>query len=523
MKKFFIFVFSVFLTGCYQVKKTYFINPDGKGKVIIDAVLPVVSLNLNQNNNEKPDFEGRVKEIIEKSKGVDGWKDIKWEETEEGKLHFTGVAYFSDINSLKIGKIGILNPEMKKVNGEYLLTIKMEKGKKEKEKKKISQEEINKIVEKEKKNYFQMKPLLIGFFTDLKEEDVFYLPGEIENISNFKKISENTASIEIKGEKILKVIDEVMKDEKLSKKAILYDYSDEETKKQIDKIFYGKIFGEEKEIEIIFKPEKELFDYNSEIKDTKKTLKWTQKGSKEEKKSEQKVTPGGETGIEDVSVAGIKVVYLSDVKNGILPFSSTKGLSLAVLIKLKNKIISTTGEIKKAVSEAGENLLPENIWNRRINFPSISKSGKEVLLNIGLKLPEKSKIVKEIEGEIEYVCGGDKVEEVNSGIENFKEGEKGSFSNCKILKNEKSKWQSGKFQIDIECKIPKYKVKDIKFYDEKGNLIKSRIVGTFLMNEKTTFSCMLEKKLEYGKIVFVVYKDIFKKKESFKLNDIKIP
>ena len=278
-----------------------------------------------------------------------------------------------------------------------------------------------------------------------------------------------------------------------------------------------------KEIEIIFKPEKELFDYNSEIKDTKKTLKWTQKGSKEEKKSEQKVTPGGETGIEDVSVAGIKVVYLSDVKNGILPFSSTKGLSLAVLIKLKNKIISTTGEIKKAVSEAGENLLPENIWNRRINFPSISKSGKEVLLNIGLKLPEKSKIVKEIEGEIEYVCGGDKVEEVNSGIENFKEGEKGSFSNCKILKNEKSKWQSGKFQIDIECEIPRYKVKDIKFYDLEGNLIKSRIVGTMSMNEKTTFSCILDRKVESGKIVFVVYKDVFMKKESFKLKDIKIP
>ncbi|RLD13020.1 MAG: hypothetical protein DRI28_06725, partial [Caldiserica bacterium] len=212
MKKFFILFFLVFLTGCYQVKKTYFINPDGKGKVIIDAVLPVVSLNLNQNNSEKPDFEEKVKEIIEKSKGVDGWKDIKWEETEEGKLHFTGVAYFSDINSLKIGKIGILNPEMKKVNGEYLLTIRMEKGKKKKEKKKISQEEINKIVEKEKKNYFQMKSLLIGFFTDLKEEDVFYLPGKIEKISNFKKISENTASIEIKGEKILKVIDDIMKD-----------------------------------------------------------------------------------------------------------------------------------------------------------------------------------------------------------------------------------------------------------------------------------------------------------------------
>ena len=121
MKKFFIFVFLVFLTGCYQVKKTYFINPDGKGKVIIDAVLPVVSLNINQNNSEKPDLKEKVKGIIEKSKGVDGWKDVKWEETKEGKLHFIATAYFSDINSLKIGDIGTLNPEMKKVNGQYLL------------------------------------------------------------------------------------------------------------------------------------------------------------------------------------------------------------------------------------------------------------------------------------------------------------------------------------------------------------------------------------------------------------------
>ncbi len=523
MKKFFIFGFLVFLTGCYQVKKTYFINPDGKGKVIVDAVLPVVSLNVNQNNNEKPDLKEKVKEIIEKSKGVDGWKDIKWEETKEGKLHFTGVAYFSDINSLKIGNIGTLCPEMRKVNGEYLLTIRMEKGKKKKEKKEMSKEEINKMVEKERKNYFQMKPLLVGFFTDLKEEDIFYLPGKIEKISNFKKISENTASIEIKGEKILKAIDEVMKDENLSKKAIVYDYLDEETKKQVDNLFYGKIFGEEKGIEIVFKPEKEIFDYNSEIKEAKKIVLWTQKEGKEEEKLKQTVLSEGKINVDNVSIAGMKVVYLSDVKNGILPFSSTKGLSLAVLIKFRNKIISTKGEIKKAVSKAGENLLPENTWERKIHFPVISKDGKETLLNVNLKLPEKSKVVKEIEGEIEFVYGGNKVEEINSGIENFKEGEKGSFSNCRILKNKKSKWQPGKFQIDIECEIPRYRVKDIKFYDLEGNLIKSRIVGTMSMNEKTTFSCILDRKVESGKIVFVVYKDIFKKKENFVLKNIKIP
>jgi len=521
MKKFFIFVFSVFLTGCYQVKKTYFINPDGKGKVIINAVLPVINLNVNQNNSEKPDLEEKVKEIIKKSKGVDIWKDVKWEETKEGKLHFTGTAYFSDINSLKIGEIGILAPEMKKMNGQYLLSIRMEKEKK-KEKKKMSEEEINKMVEKEKKNYFQMKPLLTGFFTDLKEEDIFYLPGKIEKISNFKRISENTASIEIKGEKILKAIDDVMKDEKLAKRAITYNFLNEEGKEQVDKLFYGKIFGEEKGIEVVFRPEKDLFDYNSEIKETKKTLKWGEKEKKKEEKLEQSILPEGKTNMEGASIAGMKVVCLSDVKNGILPFSSTKGLYLAVLIKFKNKIMSITGEMKKAVSEDGENLLPENTYERKLHFPVISKDRKEALLNVNLKLPEKSKIVKEIEGEIEYIYGGNKVEEINSGIENFKEGEKGSSSNCKILKNEKSKWQSGKFQIDIECEIPKYKVKDIKFYDEEGNLIKSRIVGTFSTNEKVTFSCILDKKLESGKIVFVVYKDIFKKKESFNLKNIKI-
>jgi len=418
MKKFFIFVSLVFLTGCYQVKKTYFINPDGKGKVIIDAVLPVVNLNINQNDSEKPDLKEKVKRIIKKSKGVDSWKDVKWEETKEGRLHFIATAYFSDINSLEIGDIGILNPEMKEVNGQYLLSIRMERRKKKKEKKKMRQEEINKMVEKERKNYFQMKPLLVGFFTDLKEEDVFYLPGKIEKISNFKKISENTASIEIKGEKILKALDDVMKDENLSKKAIVYDYSDEETKKQIDNLFYGKIFGEEKGIEIVFKPEKEIFDYNSEIKKAK-TVIWIQKESKEEKKEEkleQAVLSEGKISVDNVSIAGMKVVYLSDVKNGMLPFSSTKGLSLAVLIKFKNKIISTKGEIKKAVSEDEENLLPENTWERKIHFPVISKDRKEAMLNVNLKLPEKSKVVKEIEGEIEFVYGGDKVEEVNSGI-----------------------------------------------------------------------------------------------------------
>lgn len=520
MKKILILLFSVMLTGCYQLKKTYFINPDGTGKVVIDAVVPVINLNLS-GTDQKPDIEKRAKELMDKSVGVDGWKDVKWEETKEGKLHFIGTAYFSDINKLKIGQLGIFKTEMKKENGKYVLTVSME-GKKEKAKKKqLSKEEIEKLVEKERKSYYQMKPMLVGFFTGMKEENIYYLPGKVERKTNFKERKDGSVYVKIKGEDLLNAIDYAMNDKGLSKKMILYQYSDPRTREELDRILYERIFGQKGKVEVIFRPEKEVFNYDNEIKEAVKKLP--------EKKEAQQV-PEREVpeeisniSLEKVTLAGIKIVYLSDMKNGLMPFSSDKGVYIAVAGKFNGSVLSIPGgEVKKALSEKGEDLLPESEWKRKIFFPSLSKDKKNVIFNIELKLPEKGKEIKELEGEINFIVGN-KTEEVDTGLNKFKEGEKGNIYNCEIIKCKSSEWQKGKYQIVIESKIPKYKVKEIKIYDNSGNLIGEKITGTMVINEKTRFFCLVDKIPENGKAVFVIYKDAVKKKGEFKIGNIIIP
>jgi len=94
---------AVSFTGCYQARQTFVLNPEGDGKVHIDAFLPIISL------EQKPDLkalhrqmEKGVKKIVTKSSGVEAWSGVSYELTEAGRLHFKGTAYFPDISMLDI-------------------------------------------------------------------------------------------------------------------------------------------------------------------------------------------------------------------------------------------------------------------------------------------------------------------------------------------------------------------------------------------------------------------------------------
>jgi len=513
MRKYLFLFLSIFLTGCFQVKNRYFINTDGSGKVFVEIITPMVEFKEDKERK----MERKAKEIMEKTKGVEVWKNVKYRETEEGKLYFSGVAYFKDINKLEINGDGLIVPNLVKENNQYILKLKIRENKKKTKKKKLSEEEIEEKIKKERKNYNQMKPILAGFLTGLKEEDIFYLPGEIIKFSNLKKNPDGSLSLSLKGEEILKILDEIMKDEKLTRISVMADY-DENMKREADLIFNEKMFGEKSPIQIVFKPEKDLFNYEKEVKEAKKEF-----SESEEKLFSQKPLATGN--FENIEIAGIKIVFTSDFENGIMPFFSTEGYQIALLGKFKGKVLDVVGgELEKAIADTGEVLLPETLWGRKINFPKLSKDKTMVLFVVNLKLPERgADKIKEISGKIKYVTGS-KSEEDDIGIKNFKTGEKGEKFNSVIESIKKSMWSRYKYTLKLKMKIPKYKIKSVKFYDENGNLLKYEERGSMSVNNITTLTFAFEEELpQKGKITVEIYKDIKEYVIPFKVGNIYLP
>ena len=104
-----IFGISAFLSGCFETKEEYIFNPDGSGKVVYSAAFPPMSFKLS---DEEPDPESQmkdaVKDILEKSSGIDVWKDVSYKLTDDGKVSFKGTAYFKDVSKFDVHNMGMI-------------------------------------------------------------------------------------------------------------------------------------------------------------------------------------------------------------------------------------------------------------------------------------------------------------------------------------------------------------------------------------------------------------------------------
>lgn len=207
---------AVSFTGCYQARQTFVLNPEGDGKVHIDAFLPIISL------EQKPDLkalhrqmEKGVKKIVTKSSGVEAWSGVSYELTEAGRLHFKGTAYFPDISMLDIRDVFQASMTFlpDKEGRRILLLIQEKKEKRPPGGKALTEEEIREKIKTEKIKFHRARPLLAGFLPDFKLEMLFHLPGKVVSTVNLKQYGEKSCGVSLEGRHILEVIDSLASDE----------------------------------------------------------------------------------------------------------------------------------------------------------------------------------------------------------------------------------------------------------------------------------------------------------------------
>src|SRR5262245_6339280 len=247
-----------------------------------------------------------------------------------------------------------------------------------------------------------MKPLVESMLSQLKISAKVRLPGRVGAVSNFKKEGDTAIRIALDGKAFMKVLDDlVMNDEWMLKN--LKENGGLQNAAPSDEAIHEKVFGERGPIRATTTGAlKSLFDYEAEAAPARAA--WAGEAAKLGGGPAGPPAKGGD--FKSLKVAGVHYVYEQDSERGL--GHQQAGLTVSLVGELPGTVLSAkSGQLKTAVTDAGESLLPDGDFQRTINFPQLSKDKSAVSFDVTLRLPPATaKSLKEISGVLTYLVGG---------------------------------------------------------------------------------------------------------------------
>jgi len=195
---------------------------------------------------------------------------------------------------------------------------------------------------------------------------------------------------------------------------------------------------------------------------------------------------------------------------------------LSLVAEFPTKVLKVTGgKVEKALTDTGEDLLPENSFNREFHFTQLSKDGTTSVFEVSLRAPgPNARALQEVSGYLDYVMSSG-VREVDLGIGKFVVNQKGTQMGALLKKVAKDDWNPGKQTLELELAIESHVLKETRFFDVQGNPLEVNASGYYGGGEKTTFSFSIEGEFPpEGQIKVVVYDDQKKFRLPFLLSKV---
>lgn len=201
---------SVCLAGCFETSQTFTLNPDGSGKVAVETRFQTLSLGSDKLDDIQ--MKKEVRETLEKSQGVDAWRDVSYRIEPDGRIYFKGVAYFKNINDLDLDKG--CDVRWNKAGDDMVLKF-VNRNEEEDEPPspkavKLTDAEVQQRVRAMRDEWTHSKPLMESMMNTLKINAVFQLPGKVALVQNLKKVNDSTISFLLDGAKMVSAIDQLM-------------------------------------------------------------------------------------------------------------------------------------------------------------------------------------------------------------------------------------------------------------------------------------------------------------------------
>jgi len=472
---------AIFIMGCIEEKSEYTINPNLSGKATFELTFTPSQIGRSKPGDAPEQMiKTEIEQILRLSEGIDTWRDISFELTDEGSVHFIGTAYFTDINKLVLWR-----PQVTEINrfqfrkdesGRIIIELPHFTDSKtkseEKDTEKLSEAELTQQVKLAKLRYKQAKPMLQAMLDTLNQDSLLHLPAKIEKISNLEKVNETTVRWKIQGSEIIEAMDKMMADDEWLKR-LIGEGKDPFEGTPDESIFNEMFFGEDKPVRVVISSDsKNLFDYDTDVAAARGNYDQMLKELKlvltqpEPVKMPVSSSVSAEPGT--VIVGGVRLVRYQDREREIRPLNQfEKGYTLSLILELPDpNLIVVQGQVKKAVTDTGQNILPEG--NRETSFPELSKGSKSAVFEVNLSLPDKdTKAIAELSGTLGYLKS-DGTKKIDLGIMDFKENARSKVEGFSINSIGVKSWDKKNSRMDLKVNLLRGHLKSTKFYREDG-------------------------------------------------------
>jgi hypothetical protein len=206
-------------SGCFELKETITLNPDGKGKAEVDLVTPANPAGASRGGPDRS-LDQIKKEAVGKvlfgHAGVTAWKDVSAEWLPDGRLRFRAIAYFDDLARYSGGEgIGLAPHFQVKKGGEWKLVSSVGKGpgkppKPKLDPKALSDKDLDDHVFKTRVKYQDGKAVLVALLTDYKYQGTFKLPGKVKEARGLSKDGDRSVVAQLDGPATLRSFQAVM-------------------------------------------------------------------------------------------------------------------------------------------------------------------------------------------------------------------------------------------------------------------------------------------------------------------------
>lgn len=534
------FVFN----GCIESEDSYTLNSDGSGKVVRMVIfqpntgMPAgFSMGGDESPNKKKTPEEEVKEAgkaeIEQSEGVEVWKDAKAYRAKDGRICFTGIAYFKDFAKLKLHNGGFAMQDKptwtKDAAGKFVLEFKKEEKDTENSfhpvkpapKATMTAEEVKEGIADARREYKDMMDMMGKGLSSMKMYMSFCLPGKVEASRNFKTDKAGNPCVFFQGAKMIAVMDEMVKDDKWMEQQVRAGVSFGMGEgPDIDDIMNEKLFGQKGSIRATVAAESApLFDYAAEVAAAQAAypavLKQFGAAGAGGMTKEAKTAPTLGAAMTDLKVDSMSLL---EAENQV-PVIRAMG-------KLPCQGMSADeGKVEKVVTDNGENLLPEKEFYQKIPFPHLDDDKITVeMMDMQIKLPSAAaKSIKELSGYLVYsVAKGTKM--VDLGITELVAGATGTEYRATITKVEEDKWTPGTQKIELDLAVAYEAIKSVQVLDAAGKALEAENSGGGGFFGKSSIKISVKGAVpKAGRIKIELYDNIQKFKAPFTLKDIVLP
>ncbi len=307
---------AVSLTSCFEVDQKVVLNPDGSGKLVMSTAMGMPGalgglgdLLGGGGDGEKKGgkggaMKGQARELavsMLRAEGIEAWSDVRYEVNKEGKAFATVTGYFPDVSKVKVsegplqagdkgnkdeggekgenGKGGKSSLDIvKDAEGNWVLDLSEELNKAKKQgdepKKdgapapKLSDGELEDKMAEERQKWGFTKGMMESMLGGMRVRFQLEGGGTITSAEGFVKNGENQATFEFDGKKMMKAMDEVMKDDEKLKELV------KSGKSPLDDSAGGEAFlsgmgGANGKIRMVMKPGAPAFDYKAAVEKAK--------------------------------------------------------------------------------------------------------------------------------------------------------------------------------------------------------------------------------------------------------------